>query len=108
MPREQGSAPPRHGTLPPPPAASLSWEPLSRSAHHLQGLAQYEAVQTQHVWVLQVHHDGHLSKEVPQLCAHGAFRTHPEGFDSHWDLGSGGKGHSLAPRAERACRTEGQ
>lgn len=56
-------------------------------AHHLQGLAQYQAVQTQHVWVLQVHHDGHLTQEVPQLCAHGAFRTHPEGLDSHWDLG---------------------
>lgn len=60
------------------------------SAHHLQRLAQYKSVQTKHVWVLQVHHDRYLSQEVPKLCAHGAFRSHPEGLDSHWDLGLGG------------------
>ena len=80
------------GPAPGDPAAHLPWEPLSGSAHHLQRLAQDEAVKTQHVWVLQVHHDGHLSKEVPQLGAHGAFRTHAEGLDSHWDLGGVGGG----------------
>jgi hypothetical protein len=43
-------------------------------------------MQMEHMWVVQVHHNRHLSQEVSQLCAHWASRTHPEGLDSHWDL----------------------
>lgn len=64
-------------------APGLSQEPVSGYAHHLQRLAQYEPMQAQQVWVLQVHHDGHLSQKVPQLCAHSTFGSHPERLDSH-------------------------
>lgn len=47
-------------------------------------------MKTQHVWVLQFHHDRYFSKEVSQLCAHPAFGTYPEGLDSHRDLEVGG------------------
>lgn len=86
---------------------------MSGTAHHLQRLAQYEAMQSQHVRVLQVHHDGHFSQEIPQLCAHGAFWTHSQGLDSYWDLGVGRASSctlgssSARARAERAHRIEG-
>lgn len=73
-------------TFLPPWGGGPSGESLPGPAYHLQRLAQNEAVQTEHIRMLQGHHDGHFSQEVPQLCAHWAFGVDPEGFDSHWDL----------------------
>ena len=49
-------------------------------------------MQAQHMWVLQLHHDGYFPQKVSQFCAHGTLGTHTEGLDSHWDLEVGGVG----------------